>query len=294
MVSLNLLPELIVSLLLMVFPALGTEHSADSVVATDTAEVGDPRPFWGKVDCAEHSDPLTPGHTIVESGGDTHPTATGEPQGNSSFRRLTVFDGDDVSGERCELGYNDQGGPTAFYHEGDHLLTYASLRLPETVPIDAEDWRVVLQMKQAQPYNNPGQASIFTMEVRDGRWEIGSDWKSVWSTPASQNTWTRFIFDIVYSQDPTIGSIKIKVDLNDDGDYIDDVNGDGQIDESSPVFRQRTLVTETEGDPEYTIEPGDAIPSHLRAGIYQNEVYSCPRSGPGCSVDVDNVQIVRG
>ena len=35
------------------------------------------------------------------------------------------------------------------------------------------------------------------------------------------------------------------------------------------------------------------MPSHLRAGIYQNESYACPRSGVGCSVDVDNVQVLR-
>ena len=37
---------------------------------------------------------------------------------------------------------------------------------------------------------------------------------------------------------------------------------------------------------------GDAIPSHLRAGIYQDEGYSCPLSGPGCSIDIDNVQVL--
>ena len=30
----------------------------------------------------------------------------GAPQGNTAYRKLTVFDGDDYSGERCELGYN--------------------------------------------------------------------------------------------------------------------------------------------------------------------------------------------
>lgn len=265
----------------------------NNVLAEDTGRRPDPTRFWGRVDCVEHPSPLVSGHTLVPSGGDTHDKANGEPQGNTSFRRMTVYDGDDIDGERCELGFNDQRGPTAFYREGTHRLTFISLRLPGSSPVAAEQWRVVAQMKQAQPYHNPDPASIFELQARGGRWQLGSDWHKVWSTPASQDVWTRFVFDVVYSADPAVGSIRVAVDLNGDGDYTDDVDGDGRVDERSPRVHRATLRTETEGDPRYLQDPGESIPSHLRAGIYQDAAHPCPATGAGCAVDVDNVQVVK-
>jgi hypothetical protein len=51
-----------------------------------------------------------------------------------------------------------------------------------------------------------------------------------------------------------------------------------------------TLRAETAGTGYSDYEVGESIPDHLRAGIYQNPNYSCPS---GCSVDVDNVQVVK-
>jgi hypothetical protein len=261
------------------------------MLASDLGNNEDPEEFWGEVDCEDHEAPSTPPHQVITTGGDTHSTATGERQRNTSFRRLTVYDGDDVDGERCELGLNDADGPTAFYHEGERRKTYISIRLPESAPI-GEDWRVVMQMKQAQPYDNPEQASMFELQARDGRWYLGSSWKGVWDTPAEQNTWTRFVFDVVYSQDPAKGSIQVDVDLNGDGDYADDVDVDGTVDEHSPVFRRATLRKEKDGEDDIGPDEGESITSHLRAGIYQNELYPCPTTGVGCSVDIDNVQVL--
>ena len=45
-----------------------------------------------------------------------------------------MLDGDDFSGERCELGENDwRDGPTAFYREGEHRMTYVSYGWPTTI-----------------------------------------------------------------------------------------------------------------------------------------------------------------
>jgi hypothetical protein len=255
-----------------------TVPSSCSVVTSDTASNPDPNPFWGEIDCEYDSR-----HQQVTSGGDTHSTGTGTSQGNSAYRRLTVVDGDDVYGERCELGFNNWSGPTALYHEGQRRVTFITLRMPNSSNVNGQDWRTVMQMKQAQGYRNPDQSPIIEMQVRDGRWSVSNSWNGIWNAPAQQNTWTRFAFDITYSQDPSVGSIKVYVDLNGDGDASD--SG-----EQSSTMHMATLRAETAGTGYSDYEVGESIPNHLRAGIYQNPNYSCPS---GCSVDVDNVQVVK-
>jgi hypothetical protein len=271
---------------------LPSEPPADETnEAGDTAADKDPVPFWGKVDCVDHPAPLIPGHQRISTDGDPNPTASGDPQDDTAFRRLTVYDGDWIYGERCELGFNNRGGPTAFYREGDHKLTHFSVRLPDTSPIAEPTWRVVMQMKQAQPYSNPNPAAILELQARANHWIVQSNFKPVWSTPAVQNVWTRFVFDVVYTTNPEVGSVTVRVDLNGDGDYVDDVNGDGRVDEDSGPIRQATLRFETAPGTNQT-DPGDPLPSHLRMGIYHDAGHSCPRTGSGCSIDIDNVQVV--
>ena len=263
----------------VLFALSGGSPDGPSVVASDVAATSDPIPFWGRVDCIEHSKSQTPAHQLIEAGGDLSPTATGRPQGNTSFRRLTVYDGDDVFGERCELGLNNRLGPTVFYGEGMRRITFISIRIPEETPT-GELFRVVYQNKQVQPYDNPAQPSMLEMQVRDGVWRLDVNYRNAWKGPLEKGVWARFAFDVVYSQYPERGSVRVMADLD----------GDGTFEQSSETRRMATLLRETDGD----VGPseGDSIPSHLRAGIYQDEGYSCPRRGPGCSVDIDNVQVL--
>ena len=243
----------------------------------DTSEGGSPTTLWGDLGCA-----ATSRHSLVGEG-DPHPTAAGVSQSDSSSRRLTVIDGDDVWGERCEIGKNSwKTGPTAVYREGQRAISFVSFRLGSNFPLEANTWQTVMQMKQAQPSANGGGTPMLALRAMNGRWSL---WQSdsvnfselnhqVWSTPAEQHTWTRFALDITYSQDPSVGR-SVDVDLNGDGDAAD--SG-----EQSPTYSMATLKRETTGGSDDGIAPGESIPSHLRVGIYHNPAIACPAPS-GCS-----------
>jgi hypothetical protein len=279
-------------------------NSPRGLIASDASAKPNPLPFWGAIECASQTR-----HRFVRSGGDPHPAAGGKPQGNRGFRRLTVIDGDDFYGERCELGFNNSGGPTVFYRPGSHVVTWISIRLAKGAEANQPLWRTVMQMKQAQPYDSDADAQgfpgvpILSLEQLKGEWLFmhanqspgGAPCRErgipglCWAAPARAGVWTRFRFDVVYSTDPASGSIKVSADLNRDEDFKDDA-------ERGTLIHLATLRTES--GPE-NIDPdidglaiGDPISSHLRAGIYQDPAHSCPPPN-GCSVDIDNVQIVQ-
>jgi polysaccharide lyase-like protein len=271
--------------------AVGDAHPATRaprVVFSDTSQALDPLPLWGHVDCATNSR-----QRLIATGGDPHLTVTGLPRGDGSFRELTVIDGDDVYGERCELGQNDRRGPTAFYRPGRHLITQISVRLPPGYPLPVDTWQVVMQMKQAGPSNNSGGTPVIELDAFDGRWLLrqsasraeSSDSRKLWSVPAGVGTWTRFSLNVRYSARSTRGFIKAAADLNADGDFADRR-------ERSHRIRTYTLKVETRGGAKDLLPAGRSIPSHLRAGIYHDSAISCPPPG-GCAVDIDNIQVLR-
>jgi hypothetical protein len=252
------------------------------LVATDPSAAADPLPFWGSIECAEDSR-----YSYLESGGDPHATANGA-SGDSGYRRLAVRDGDDFYGERCELGLNDhESGPTTFYHEGQHRVTYYSERLPTNFPLSTSNWQTVMQMKQTQPSDDNCCGPQLEMEARQDHWIVVESWNSLWEFPARRNTWTRFAWDVYYSQDADKGWLQVSADLNGDGDFND-------ANERSPVLHAATLRTEPEGSNGTSdgLAPGDPIPSHLRVGIYHDPEISCA-APVECAVEVDNVQVMQ-
>jgi hypothetical protein len=258
-----------------------------TLIFSDTG-VADPTQLWGPLDCVDDSRAQQ-----ISTGGDTHRTATGALQGDSVFRRLTVLDGDDHYGERCELGWNNRGSPTALYRQGKHRLTELSIRLPSTFPLGVNTWQVVIQMKQSGPSNNSSGTPVLDMDAYGGRWRLrqslspgsAEDSRQLWSWPARTNFWTRFAFDVRYSDRKKHGYIRVGADLNGDGDFADR----GEL---SKGFHTYTLKVETPGGGDDGIEAGSAIPSHLSTGIYHDSAIPC-RPPSGCQVDIDNVQIVR-
>jgi hypothetical protein len=258
---------------------------------SDTGSSADPASLWGSIDCA--SDSRT---SVVSSGGDPHPTATGAPQEDNAYRRLTVLDGDDVSGERCELGRNDwtqgsEGGEGTFqlYREGERRITFASFRLPKNFPISTTLFQNVLQMKQTQPSNNAGGIPVLHLQVNSGEWRLDhasspSGETTLWEAPAYTGVWVRVALDVTYSQYSDEGKVKVYIDRNGDGDSLD-------AEEQSHVITTNTLKYETSDGDDTGLEPGESIPSHLRIGLYHDPSIDCP-APRGCSVEVDNVQVV--
>ncbi len=229
----------------------------------------------------------------ITTGGDTHPTVTGAPQGDTAFRRLSVLDGDDVFGERCELGEDFRDSPTVLYRQGQRRITELSVRLPPAFPLNVFTWQVVMQMKQRFPAANSSGTPVLELDAYNGRWVLRqslsrkaiSDSRVLWSVPAQANFWTRFIFDVRYSDRKKGGYIRLGADLNGDGDVAD-------AGELSRRFHTYTLKIETPGGSPDGIRPSKPIPSHLRAGIYHDSAIRC-LPPTGCQVDIDNVQVLR-
>jgi hypothetical protein len=246
--------------------------------------------LWGSVDC------VTPFRVERRgTGGDPEPRPDLRPQGSDGFRRLRVADGDNFYGERCELGWNNwPSSPVALYHEGEHLYTFLSYRLPDRFPLNRSAWQVVMQMKQTEPTDGGGfPTPVLALHAFDHRWRLyhtglgnrhGADRvdQEVWSAPARTDTWVRFAFDVTYSQDPHVGSVRVYVDKNGDGDALDPG-------EHSHVMHLQTLAREQSGTDADGLTAGVSIPSHLRVGIYHDPKYRCVRNW--CSIAIDNVGV---
>ena len=267
----------------------GAAKGAPKLIASDTVQSSNPVPFWGQIECASQRR-----HEVISVGGDPHPTWSGAGQGNDSFRRLHLLDGDDFYGERCELGNDNRRAPTAFYREGKRRITSISLRLPQPgFDRDVQTWQVVMQMKQVWPAANSAGTPVIELGVHSGRWVLAQSRspgyseasRTLWTAPARGDTWTRFNFNVRYSKSRRKGQIKITVDLNGDLDYAD-------AGERPRKIRTFTLKREIRGGGRDGLKPGASISSHLRTGIYHDPGIRCDPPG-GCIIDVDNVQVVR-
>ena len=260
--------------------------SGCSLLKSDTADVADPERLWGSLSCETASRVQR-----LSGGGDTHLTAMGKSAGNDFFRRLTVLDGDDYYGERCELGKNehrygteDSSGTFMTYNEGQHRITFFSIKLTSSLPLRTQNWQTIAQMKQAQPSANGGGSPILEVQLRNGKYYLDSPTGEYWSTDAQAGVWARMAMDVNYSQDPNRGSVTMYIDVNGDGDASDPG-------EQSPTIKTATLKPETVGgDAADGVAPGESIPSHLRLGVYHDPTIPCVA---GCAVDVDNIEVVN-
>jgi Polysaccharide lyase len=173
------------------------------------------------------------------------------------------------------------------YLDGTRKITFLSVRLSPRFPLERRVWQSVMQMKQSQPADAGGGRPMLSLQAYDGRWRLRSGARPVarseiWSAPATPGRWVRFAFDVTYSADPAVGRVRVAADLNGDGDF-------GDRDELGRTRRLATLKLEGPGTDTDGLGEGDAIPSHLRVGIYHDPSFRCHRYK--CSVGVDNVGV---
>lgn len=252
---------------------------------SDDGSAADPLPIWGRINCTAPER-----HRQVSRGGEPSGNLAADLLGGTPFRRLTVFDGDDNSGERCELGLNDRyTGPTVLYRERQQRITRLSLRLPRDFPLEAKAWQTVVQMKQTQPSDGGGSSPVIELSAYDGRWHLSvstgrrqDDWTR-WTAPAQRGEWVRFTFDVLYSKHPRVGYVRLLADLNGDGDTAD------ARERTGPHFGTTLKKELRERPPADGMRRGASIPSHLRIGVYHDPAIPCPS---GCSIDVDNVEVL--
>jgi hypothetical protein len=253
----------------------GLSNQDISVFREDPMTDSNPENLWGNLfsgsrDCA------SPDRMTLHS--------TGGPIGGP-YREVTVRDGDSVYGERCEMGNNEwryglasptnRPGTFYLYQQGTRAVTSYWLRLGSDYPLSSSKWQVVTQMKQTQPSANGGGTPVISLEARSGKWNLvqstsagpSSNTRVLWSTPAQHGVWTPIEFDVTYSTNPAVGSIRLSV---------------GGV--QSPVFRTYTLKYETKNST--YLHAGDSIPSHLRVGVYHDAALG------STSVDVGPVQVV--
>jgi hypothetical protein len=132
-----------------------------------------------------------------------------------------------------------------------------------------------MQMKQTSPANNSSGTPVLALQATDGDWLLkqsdspgpADDMHILWRTPARVGAWTKIVIDAVYSNDPNVGRLQITI---------------GGV--RSPVFKTYTQKTET-SPPGEDLQVGEGIPSHLRMGVYHDEVL------PSASVDIADVQV---
>jgi len=262
--------------------------SGCTLLSEDTAAVADPLPgLWGELGAVNASR-----HVHKTTGGSTHLRASGGAQGNSSYRELTVIDGDDFGyGPRTELGLNEwqngensgsqTNGTFALYKEGDHKITFFSMRFGAGFTSTSSAWQIVGQIRATQPCPAWGPVNgspALEFVVDEGKFGLHSNWVTKWeTTPPANGVWFRVAVDVTYSKDPTKGKVQMFVDNNGDGDFLD-------ADEVSPVMTMATLSYAAVAGNGFAID--DPIPSHLRLGPYHDPWYGTT------TVDVDNVQVV--
>ena len=181
-----------------------------TVLRQDDGSAADPRPgLWGTIEAA------MPGRHVQVTGADP-------------YRTLTVLDGDESFGNnaRAQLGRNERtagentgsstNGTFALFNEGEHKLTFVSMRFPAGKITDepgqlADDHQHEANPSLRRQWLAPWHC--IQVDLFSGKLVFQMAWTTLWETPAPVfDKWIRFAFDVTYTKDPSKGRIQFFVD----------------------------------------------------------------------------------
>jgi hypothetical protein len=176
-------------------------------------------------------------------------------QGHKAYK-LTVQDGDDAYGERCELG-DGNPGRTGYplFHEGDERWISFQVYLPDDYPIDTPDWNVMFQIHQ----EGDGGCPPLALHVEDGQFKLFNsasknyifDTVEKWHAPAERNHWAKFTIHMMNSTDDSKGFVEMFGDLDGQGEKL-----------LMPKEYMHTMTVDK--------DTGRPMTNHARVGIYRN------------------------
>jgi hypothetical protein len=175
-------------------------------------------------------------------------------QGNQAYK-LTVQDGDNSYGERCELGQGNPGR-TGFplFHDGDERWISFQVYLPDSYPIETPNWNVMFQIHQ----QGDGGCPPISLNVEDGQFKLYNsatpqyvlNTTEKWHAPAQRNRWAKFTMHIKNSTDDNTGFVELFGDLDGQGQKL-----------LMPKTYMHTMTIGSDGAP---------MTNHARIGIYRN------------------------
>jgi hypothetical protein len=176
-------------------------------------------------------------------------------QGQKAYK-LTVQDGDNAYGERCELG-DGNPGRTGYplFHQGDERWISFQVYLPDSYPIDTPDWNVMFQIHQ----EGDGGCPPIALHVEDGQFKLFNssspnyvfDTVEKWHAPAVRNHWAKFTIHMMNSTDDNTGFVEMYGDLDGSGEKL-----------LMPKEYMHTMTIDK--------NTGQPMTNHARIGIYRN------------------------
>jgi hypothetical protein len=186
-----------------------------------------------------------------------------DSQGGYAYR-VEVRDGDNCYGERAEVGQAnpDRSDMTdRLFNDGQDRWISWRVDLASQALLDSTSWQAMTQFK----HEGGGAGGPVTLELINGRWGLSLATSQDLNNgtadhydlgPAVLNHWARFTFHIVFSHDPSVGSVEV----------FGDPDGAGM----RPLFTNRTTPTL-----QYDSLNGNLWhPTHVRMGIYRNSATS--------------------
>src|SRR4051794_27548376 len=175
-------------------------------------------------------------------------------QGRKAYK-LTVHDGDNSWGERCELGQGNPGrNGFPQFPNGDDVWISFSVYLPDGYPINTHDWTVMFQIHQI----GDGGCPPIALSVQDGEFKLFNsarrtyvlDTVEKWNGPAQLNRWTKFTIHLKNSPDDDTGFVELYSDLKGNG-----------MEQVMPRTHMHTMTARSDGS---------AMLNHARIGIYRS------------------------